>query len=633
MFIIEISPLLAIPRHQDQFFSYFSEQPLPVGSLVEILIGRQKTIGIVFHSRSLQDVKITLRKGQDFTLKPISKIVTDKPIISAFHLRLALWLSSRYFAPLGLCLKTVLPPFFNKKPYPPLVSPDRSDKQTGNFKELLLPTVNLENHYKDYEALLKSNKNKQILLVVPEVTYLDYFLKHYNHLNPLIVHSGLANQNLYNLHKKAASGDPALFISTRTGAFLPFSNLGLVIVDNESNDTSRSDTTPRYDTTELLTFLAKEHGATLVINDLIPRPEVIYRHPAPPLVNGKKKPAFVNMIEEMKQQNFSIFSQELQKEIIETANHQEKTILFLPRKGYAHGLICKACSEMIKCPQCSTALVVHELANNQKILRCHRCRHQQEFMKVCPRCHNFMLEYSGLAIQKVIKKTSELFSRSNQKLPLILELSHDTAPRQQDEESIIRQFQASSTAVLVATQKILSWQYLLKSDLMGIINADLSTIFPDFRTAEKALRQLATLSQMAQTVIVQGYNPDSPCLPYFLKNDWAGFLTEELDARKVFAYPPFAELVKITFRHKNPVFLKEAAILAEKIRREVINRRWDKAVELIGPQAAFTAKEKGLYAWNIFLKIKNLDLTKRNALLRLVPSKNWRIDINPRESL
>ena len=168
---------------------------------------------------------------------------------------------------------------------------------------------------------------------------------------------------------------------------------------------------------------------------------------------------------------------------------------------------------------------------------------------------------------------------------------------------------------------------------MGIINADLSTVFPDFRTEEKALRTFTTLAQMADKTIVQGYNHDTPSLKALLGGGWLPLWKEDLAVRQDFSYPPFSEFIRLSFSHTLPSYQKEAKILAEKLKREVTVKSLGKQVEVIGPQTAFLAREKGKYLWYIFLKIKNLETVKRNELLRLIPSKNWRVDLNPVQSL
>lgn len=631
MFILEIIPLVAIPRSQSQLLTYFSFQILPPGSLVEAFVRNKKTLGIVLRCESLKNLKISLRKEIDFSIKPIEKIISTEPVLSPIQLKTALWLSSKYYAPLGLCLKTVLPPFFNKKKYPLSFLQINDPVVSKNIKIKFVQTKSLKNHHKDYEKKILTHSKNQILLVVPELPYLSYFEEKYHRFSPKVVYGGLSYKKFYEVYKKAASGEPLLVIGTRLASFLPFKNLSLIILDNESNNSSRSDTTPRYDTRELLEYIAKAHGADFIINDLIPRIETSL--PIKTVLPPRIPPQFVNLVEEIKSKNFSIFSRHLQVKLLSATENGKKIILFIPRKGYARSLICKGCSETIQCSDCSASMVVHELGTDGKLLKCHHCQKEQSFIKVCPRCKNFMLEYRGLGTQKVIHKLKDFFNRHNKQMPFILELSNDSAPKAEEEQKIVDQFLAFSPAILIATPKIFRWQYLLKVDLMGIINMELSSTFPDFRAEEKTLCYLAILTQMANETIIQGYNPNSPALQAWLKNNLLGFLARERETRKIFSYPPFSELIKLNLKHSHPAFFKEARLLAEKVKIEIKNQKLEKEIVVLGPQAAFISKERGKHSWNIFLKVKNLEMKKRNELLRLVPSRFWQVEVNPKTIL
>lgn len=634
MYILDLIPFLTIPRNQNQILSYFSTVPLPARSLVEISVKKRKVLGLVLQMQTLKEAKIKLRKTADFTVKPINKVVSLEPVISAAQLDIAFWLSFQYFAPLGLCLKTILPPFFNKKKYPfPKLPAEKPALNNFPLKKQFVFTRNLLNHYKDYAKLLYEHRRQQILLVVPEKSYLPYFQKNYQKLNPQIVHSGISNKNLHKVYQQVALGKPLLVIGTRTAAFLPFKNLGLIIADNESNDASRPDTAPRYEVLNLLAHLAQQQKATLVVNDLFPRLEN-FKEVIPPEINSFPRPVllFTDLAEEQKNGNFSLWGKELREKILQAAESKEKILLFVPRKGLTRFLFCPGCKETLLCKNCHASLVVHELTDKERVLKCHHCKNITSFIKVCPRCKNFMLEQHGGGTQKVMQKVRELFLRENQKPPLILELSNDTVIKEEDEPKIIEAFKTAGPVILVCTQKIFRWQYLLKADLVGIVNAELSSTFPDFRTAERTLRVLLTLSQMSSKMVVQSYHLDSPALQALLSGGLNDFLVQELKDRQTWVYPPFSEIIKLNFKHKNLIALREAKILVEKIKTEIKGRFWEKVVEVIGPLEAWPAKEKNLYAWNIFLKAKELETKRRNELLRLVPSR-WQIIVNPSETV
>ena len=634
MFVLEVIPLIAIPRNQGQILSYFHTEILPRGSFVEIEIRKKKIRAIVMGSRNLKELKIKLRKEINFELKPISKVVQDTAIITKSQSKIAFWISAKYYAPLGLCLKAVLPPFFGKKKYD-ISLPKTQNLETEKIKPKIkfARTKNLLNHYKLYEPLIEKNKNKQILLLVPETTHLEYFLNHYKKFKPVAICSGLKNKDYYEIYKKIANKEPVLIIGTRVATFLPFSDLGLVILDNESNIAYHSDYTPKYDTADLAKYISEEYGADLVINDLLPKIETYHQ-----LKDGIKLEKLendielINLVDEIKSGNYSLFSREFK---------EQKIIIFSPRKGYAPYLLCDHCGFVAHCRNCERVLAVHKQeAKNRKLethLRCRYCNTTEPILNICPNCKKTVLEYKGLGIQKAIEKFKKFLGRKNLSVPTIIELSNDTALNRADEEKIISEYQNNSPAVIFATQKIFSYRYLIKADLAVILNADILSSFPDFRADEEALREMALLANMARKTVIQAYHPENAPIKALTENRIREFLTVELENRKEFGYPPFGELVKLTYRHRNQrIAEQEAKIMMERLKMGAKELKLE--VEIFEPTPGL--RERGFYAQEIILKnkmeiypvksgeagAKQFDgIKKRNELLRLVPS-NWRIE-------
>lgn len=623
MFILEVAPLIAIPRNQTQILSYFNSQSLPAGSLVEVPVRGRNLGAIVLSSQPISSLKIKLKKEVDFELRPISKVVSSKPVITNHQLNTALWLSGYYFAPLGQCLKTVLPNFFGKKKYPP----EDLGSETSPLYDLVgrtvgvgfLKTENFQKHYNLYENLLAQNKSKQILLLVPELTHLQYFADHYKNLDPLVLHSGSKIKDHYEIYKKAASGQPIFIIGTRIAAFLPFKNLGLIILDDESNIAYRSDMTPKYGTPELARFLSKEYEGRLVINDLVPRLETFHELKLSTVsIERQKDISFVNMVSEIKSANFSVFSRDLREKIIEAAKNKGKTAIFLPRKGYASLLVCRSCYQTVRCKNCDLSMAIHKLSGG-KILKCRKCRNQEKVPDLCPSCKNGLLEFRGLGVEKASEKIKKLFKDRGVEPPKIFEFTSDLAQNRKQEEKIISEFQKTKPAILVTTQKIFSYKYLLKPDLMGILNLDSLSAFPDFRTDEITLKSIALLAGMSSQTIIQGYRPENKALRAILENNYAGFFKEELSDRKTFSYPPFSKLIRLSYAHREKTrVIFEAKVLSQKI------KMFDAKTN--SPDLE-VVKEKGIYIANLVLKT-NSKVKERNDLLRLVPSKGWKIEID-----
>ena len=590
MFILDVVLLTATPRSQDQILSYFCEENLPIGSLVEVGIRKRKVKAIVLASKELAKLKIRLKKEADFELKPILKVIQGMPLVNGKRLNLALWLSAKYFAPLGLCIKAVLPPFWDKKRY-----------------RITLPMLNLV--------------APQKLVLIPEKIMARYFLEKYSAESPVFISSGTPNKEYFGIWQKVSNGEIIAIVGTRVALFIPFLNLKEIVVEDESNIAYRSDYTPKYDTGVLARRTAKEYGVRLTINDSLPKVETYFEFGEkmlPKKINANI--SFADMVGEIKNANFSIFSAELKEQLESATKQKNKIIIFVPRKGYAPYLLCQNCGYTHRCPKCEHVLVVHKIAAS---LKCHHCQNIQPTLNVCPNCNKSVLEYKGLGIEKAEEKLIKFFKDRNVTPPKILALSGDTTPK--EEENVLNQFRDSSPAILLATQKILNYKHLLKADLVGILNLESLLNFVNFRTEEEALRTVFILSQMAEKTIIQGYDPETRVVKTILSQDFKGFYKEELEARKDFNYPPFAELVKLTFRHRDQKQSEgEAKIILARLNQEAKIKNYTKEVEILGPNPRL--REKGLYTQEIILKSK-LEIKKRNELLRLLNS-GWQVEIN-----
>lgn len=604
MYILDVVPLTAIPRNQDQILSYFHEEKLPVGSFVEVEIRKRKVTAVVLASKSLAELKIKLKKEADFELKPISKVLKEEPVFSQHQLNIALWLSAKYFAPLGLCVKAALPPFLSKK-----------TKKYGSF------AVRGRQVPRKKEPYLEVFLRPQKLVLIPEKIMAEYFLEKYKKDKPIFISSNTKAKEYFDIWQKVQKGEIKTVVGTRVALFLPFANLKEIVVEDESNIAYHSDYTPKYDTGVLARRVTKEYEAKLTVNDLLPKVETYYEFGESTLPKKNKADiSFANMVSEIKNANFSIFSRELQEQLKLTADQKKKTIIFVPRKGYAPYLLCQNCGYVPHCERCEHNLVVHKL---QGRLICHNCQNIQPILNVCPNCKKSVLEYKGLGIEKAEEKLIKFFKYGNINPPKILVLSGET--HQKEEENIINQWQGQlsvDSIILLATQKILSYKNLLKADLVGILNLESLLNFVDFRTEEDALRIVLTLSQMAEKTIIQGYNPEAKIVKTILSQDFKKFYEEELEARKDFNYPPFGELIKLIYKHRyEKEAEREAKILAERLKLQVTSCKL--RIEIIGPNSGL--REKGLYTQEIILKSR-LEIKKRNELLRLIPS-NWIITI------
>lgn len=633
MYVIDVIPLAFIPRNQDQILSYFHSHSITTGALVEIPLGSRIIKGIVLNSDSLKSRKLDIRKIASFQLKNIARVVSDEKVVFPWQIEIARFISLYYFAPLGISLKTVLPPFWGKKAYP---LKDHQSKLATSIKspkiepELVISS-SFTDHAKDYEEIIEKTiaQGRQILLIVPEYTFIEYFASYYQKFTPLIVSSRFNNKSYYKVWEDVRTAKSQLIIATRVGLFLPFTNLGLLIIDDEANEAYESDMSPRYNTPLLAQKVAEFYHCQVIINTSLPRIEIYDRfknhfknYDTPHNIE------LVDMIKEIRNANFSIFSQDLKGLIYETVEKKDKLILYIPRKGHANFVLCQTCGQSLKCSSCRAVLVLHK--HPTESLVCHHCNSSIAKPKNCPSCQSYALKSFGVGIEKVVQDISRYINLQNISLPNIYQLDSDTI-KPTEEAKLIESFKDNKPSILITTQSIFSYKYLLKTRFIGIINADTLINIPDFRAEETLLRQLITLALMCDQLYLQSYNPDNTVFQALVSHSVPTLLAEESANRRLLGYPPSLRLIKLTYRHKDYIKARhEARSMYEKLNTAL--QQSQLAIEISPAYPAFITKEKGLYIWHILLKVKETNISKRNRLLSYVPTA-WLIDIDPKTTL
>ncbi|MDP3697086.1 MAG: primosomal protein N' [Candidatus Taylorbacteria bacterium] len=652
MQIIEVIPLTTLPPQVPQLLSYYFNKPLAKGAVVEVLIGNRKTLAAVISSTSVEEQKASLKKSS-FQLKKISGIISEIPLISDIQFKIALWLSKNYYAPLGLCLKTVLPPFFLKKNYelpirqaqgPEFIEGriTKYELKNNSQSEIRNPLILLsraKDIIKNIEPEIKNvlKQKKQVLLIVPEISTAKYLYDHFaGYYETALIHGKVGLKQYPRSWGQISSGETEIIIGTRQSLFASFSDLGLVILEDSDNEAYKSDMTPKYNTVELAKKVSEIYLCPLVFVSQIPGISNYYN-----IKNGacemrgefsghEADIKIADMVQEIRTGNFSVFSRSFTEQIREFSSKNKKILIFSSRKGFSGGLLCENCGFGFKCPQCSVPLRLHKVS--EKLLICHRCSMVQKFPAECPNCHSYKLKSIGFpGSQKIEEELKKILANIPGK-PEIFLMDSGIIKSPKTEEELMKKIENSVSCVCIATQMIFSHRYDKKFDLIGLPNADSLTVIPDFRSEERLFYQFYKLLDFEpEKVIIQTYNPDSSVLNMLVSGNYKELYEKELQLRKLFWYPPFARLVKLSFRHNDKQKAEyEARILGEKLKMAIVQRKLESKIKLLGPSSAFVEKEKNLYIYNIVLKI--LPDQRPDEILRFVPSC-WMIDVDPRSIL
>ena len=453
----------------------------------------------------------------------------------------------------------------------------------------------------------------QVLLIVPDKTTQDYFI----------------------LELRPNFDEEKLIIGTRKSIFTNFENLKLIIIEDPLNEAYKSEMAPKYNTPDLAEKIAEFHGAQLMfvssaigVKDHLKIKSKDYELLSKRTEYPELK--IINMANEIRMNNFDLFSREMRENIVNTLDEGKKVLIFSPRRGFASLLVCQNCAWTIKCPNCSVPLKVHK--STDLILKCHRCSHAQQFPKFCQNCNSPKLKTSGPAgTQKIYDRVREFLNENNIKAPILI-MDSDVTKNDTEEDEVMETIARSEPSVLVATQMIFSYRYALSFALAGVINTDSLITIPDYNIEEKLLYQLKKLTDFnPDKMILQTYNPDSEILKSFESSSYDNFYEKELKIREFFGYPPFARLTKLTYRHtdQKKTFMAARA-LVEKLKIVIAQLKLGDKIKISASSPGFIERERGLYNYNIILKSPPDETPKE--ILKFVPP-GWIIDVDPRSTL
>jgi len=411
---------------------------------------------------------------------------------------------------------------------------------------------------------------------------------------------------------------------TKRLVFSPFKKLKSIIVEDADNDLYESwGKKPYYNAKNIAIQLTQIHNAKLILKTNLPSIETYYwakqKKYKLEIQDTKHKIQNTNIIDMRKEMvggNFSPISKKLEEKI----TNSNKTILFIARRGTSTIVLCRECGYIAKCPSCDIPMVFHKDKPSRRLV-CHHCGKDDIAPVLCPNCKSIKIKYLGSGTQKIEEKI-----KNNWPNKRVLRMDSDISEKPIDQQKIIQEFNNSQDAILIGSQMVLNKG--LKADLTAVVSIDTVLNLPDFKTSERIFEIIGRIMNMSnKEFLIQTYNPDNKIFNLAIENNFNTFYNEEIKDREKFDYPPFSEIIKLSYFHKN--FLKaknEAKILFEKIKTQVANYKISNIdFKMLGPTSAFIAKEKGLYKWNIIIKSK-LTIRQRNKILIIIPSI-WEVEV------
>ncbi len=506
-------------------------------------------------------------------------------------------------------------------------------KEHFNKKDiLLLHGITSSGKTEIYIHLIEETlaQGKQVLYLLPEIALTTQIInrlkKHFGNLVQ-VYHSRL-NENervevwnsLMNQNKKTGQQNISIILAARSGVFLPYKNLGLIIVDEEHESSFKQfDPAPRYHARDTAVVLGNLFKAKVLLGSATPSLETYYntesnKYELVPLNKrhgGVMLPEImlVNVSEERRKKLMkSHFSQLLLDEIKIALDNKEQIILFQNRRGFAPILECIQCGWTPQCVNCDVSLNYHKM-NDQ--LRCHYCGYVAKIPRVCSACGHNDIRMKGFGTEKVEEELAIFFPDIT-----IARLDLDSTRSKYSYQQIIGDFETNKIQVLVGTQMVTKGLDFDNVSIVGILNADSMLNFPDFRSYERSFQLMAQVSgragrkQKRGKVIIQCNNPNHQIIQHVLNNDYQKMYLEELEERKKFNYPPFYRLIQLTVKHKDASVIEHAAIELANALREALGSR------VLGPEAPMVGRVRNMYLKDILIKIeKNASIKNAKRII------------------
>ncbi len=512
-------------------------------------------------------------------------------------------------------------------------------------------------------------KGQQGIVLVPEIALTPQTIRRFAARFPgriAVLHSKLSMGERYDGWRRVRDGLVDIVIGSRSAVFAPLPRLGVIVIDEEHEWSYKQDRTPRYHARDVAIKLAEISACKIILGTATP--DVVTYHRAqrgqyellhlPQRIMGHRRRIeeqraqyaieaeragvkevgggyddavymdlppvqVVDLRQELKAGNRSIFSRALREAMIETLAANEQVILFLNRRGATTFVMCRDCGHVMKCKRCDVPLTYHF---PEDALVCHHCNWQAIVPDACPSCRSERIKHFGVGTQKVEAVTRQLFPEAQ-----IVRWDRDTTGGRMAHEEILERFINHEADVMIGTQMIAKGLDLPLVTLVGVITADTALYLPDFRAGERTFQLLTQVagragrSILGGKVIVQTYAPNHYCIQAASRHDYEGFYKEEMEFRKQQRYPPFSRLVRLVYVHRDAQRCEEEAGRMQRVLQQKIARLGLPMIDLIGPAPAFLSRIRGQYRWHLIVRGRN----QHSLLGDLDFPLGWRVDVDP----
>jgi primosomal protein N' (replication factor Y) len=508
---------------------------------------------------------------------------------------------------------------------------------------------------------------RQAMILVPEIALTPQTVRRFLARFPGqvgLIHSRLSPGERFDTWRRARMGKLPVIVGPRSALFTPLPNLGLIVLD-ECHDPAyhQEDSLLSYDAVDSAITYARLAGSLIILGSATPDVSLYYRAqqerwtilqlpvrilahkqavaaqlaqagvqkqlPNPASVEETTAAALnlppvkiVDMRQELKAGNRTIFSRELQESLRQVLDARQQAILFLNRRGTATYVFCRQCGYSLKCPRCDLPLTLHI---GEDGLVCHTCNYRRQMPKQCPQCSSPQIRQFGTGTEKVESDIQALFPEAH-----TLRWDAETTRQKGAHDFLLQAFMNHQADILIGTQMLAKGLDLPLVTLVGVVLADVGLQLPDYNAGERAFQLLTQVagragrSPLGGKVILQTFNPDHYAIRAAARHDYSTFYRQEMENRKRLHYPPYTRLVRLETRSSDATQAEtDARSMAEQIKRWIGEGDY-RATEIIGPVPCFFGRQNSLYRWQIVLRGPNpINVLRGHAL------GDWRVEVNP----
>jgi len=460
-------------------------------------------------------------------------------------------------------------------------------------------------------------QGQEAIVLVPEISLtpqlLSRFIDRFGE-NLALLHSGLGRGERYDQWRRIWKGEVKIAMGARSAIFAPFKNVGIIIVDEEHDPSYKQEEKLKYHARDVAVVRAKQVEATLLLGSATPSLESFYNAERgkfrllnlPERIEGKPLPR-VEVVDVKKEAG--LLSEKVRTALQKNIEDKKQSLLFLNRRGFANFILCPDCGHTFKCPNCSVTLTYHL---RDRTLQCHYCDYRIKAPGDCPKCQGHRLQGMGIGTERLEQEIRLLFPEAQ-----VGRMDRDTTSRRRSHLQILKRLESGSIDILVGTQMIVKGHDFPNVTFVGVVSADTSLHFPDFRSSERTFQLLTQVAGRAGRgdvfgeVVIQTFNPDHYSILRAKDHDYIGFYQEEIQFRKALEYPPFSRLINFRMVGNSERRTKAAAEEMGRIGQSLLKKGYGRGIEILGPSTAPFAKMRGKFRWQMLAKGKSPQLLHR----------------------